>query len=499
MAKSRNLLFILFLSVFIDLIGYGIVIPLLPFYAKSFGASASTVTLLFSVYSLASFVTTIFAGSISDRVGRRPLLLLSLAGSGIAYLWFALANSIITLFLARALAGAMSYSIVIAQAYVGDITTPENRSKGMGVMGAALGLGLTLGPALSGILVGLSGDNLNLRLPLLTAAILSFVALILAWQMLPESQPRTDLSRKSQKFPRKTSSLSDFLLPIKQNPIIGFLISLAFFLRFGLFLVQAIFALWLGEIWGWNAQQAGYAFLLIGLVMAITQGNLLGPIVKKLGDVNVFLLGLSSIVVAFVSIPLAEHLFLLLLALALVSFGDSLFRPSLNSLLSQAAGAKYQGTVLGTTQSFIALAGIAGPFTSGLLFEHINPAAPFITGALLFGIQFILAWIWLRRSNLSNAMSQRRQRKLQRLFQMLDNNGNGVIEPQDFERTVASLAQMRGWLPESPEYQLMASSWLGFGQRLMELADANGDGKIELHEWLDYVGKRFDHSLADAF
>ncbi|NES25751.1 MAG: hypothetical protein F6K41_44375 [Symploca sp. SIO3E6] len=118
---------------------------------------------------------------------------------------------------------------------------------------------------------------------------------------------------------------------------------------------------------------------------------------------------------------------------------------------------------------------------------------------MLFGIQIVLAWIWLRRSDLSNAMSQRRKRKLQRLFQMLDNNGNGVIEPEDFERTVVSLAQMRGWSAESQEYQLMASSWLGFGERLMELADANGDGKIELHEWLDYLGKRFDHGLADAF
>lgn len=422
-----------------------------------------------------------------------------MAGSGIAYLWFALANSLITLFLARALAGAMSYSIVIAQAYVGDITTPENRSKGMGILGAALGLGLTLGPALSGILVGLGGDNPNLRLPLLTAAMLSFVALLLAGKMLPESQPISEPSRNSQKPLRKTSSLSNLWLPIKKNPIIAFLISLAFFLRFGLFIIQAIFALWLGEIWGWSAQQAGYAFLLIGLVMAITQGNLIGPIVKKLGEVNTFLLGLCSTVVAFVSFPLAEHLSLLLCALVLVSFGDSLFRPSLNSLLSQAAGAKYQGTVLGTTQSFIALAGIAGPFTSGLLFENINPAAPFITSALIFGTQLILAWILLRRSDLSNAMSKRRQRKLQRLFQMLDHDGNGAIEPQDFEQTVASLADIRGWSKQSPEYQLMATSWLGFGERLLELADANGDGKIEFSEWLDYLGKRFDHGLADAF
>ena len=498
MVKSRNTIFVLSLSVFANLIGFGIVIPLLPFYAQSFGASASTITLLFSVYALASFVTTLFLGSLSDRVGRRSLLLLSLAGSAIAYLWFALANSLITLFLARSLAGAMSYNVVIAQAYIADITTPENRSKGMGILGAALGLGFTLGPALSGILVGLGGDNPNLRLPLLTAALFSFVALLLAWKMLPESKPKSASSNHSQKTQSKTSS-SNLWLVLKQNPIIAFLISLGFFLRFGLFITQTILALWLNDIWGWSAEHTGYTFLLLGLVMVVTQGSLIEPIVRALGEVNMLLLGIGVTVVALISLPLVQHLYLLLFAFVLLSFGDSLCRPPLSSLLSQAAGTKYQGTILGAAQSLTPLGAIAGPMLSGLLFEYINPAAPFIASAFLFGTQLLLAWIWLRRSDLSNAMSQRRQRKLQRLFQMLDNNGNGVIEPQDFERTVASLAEMRGWSPESQEYQLMASSWLGFGQRLMELADANGDGKIELHEWLDYLGKRFDHGLADAF
>ncbi|NEP77359.1 MAG: MFS transporter [Okeania sp. SIO3B3] len=499
MVKPGKILFILFLSVFIDLIGLGIVIPLLPFYAKSFGASASTVTLLFSAYAVAQFVATLIVGNLSDRMGRRPLLLLSLVGSGISYLWFGLANSITALFLARGLAGAMSYSIVVAQAYVGDITTPENRSKGMGVLGAALGLGFTFGPALSGILVGLGGDNPNLRLPLITAAILSFLAFLLAWKMLPESQPKPESSSNTvDTTSKKTPTLSIWSL-LKQNPLIAFLISLGFFLRFGIFIIQAILALWLNEIWGWSAENTGYIFLLIGLVAAVTQGSLIGLVVKKLGEVNTLMLGLAVTIVAFISFPLARDLYILLLAVVLLSFGNSLFRPSLSSLLSQSAGTKYQGTVLGAAESFIALAGILGPFSSGLLFENISPGAPFIASALLFGTQFILAWVWLRKSNLSNTMSKRRQRKLQRLFQMLDYDGNGTIEPEDFEKTVVSLADIRGWSKQSQEYQLMVSSWLGFGERLIQLADANGDGKIELHEWLDYVGKRFDHSLADAF
>ncbi|NEO42036.1 MAG: MFS transporter [Moorea sp. SIOASIH] len=498
MAKSSNTLFVISLSAFTNLIGFGIVIPLLPFYAKSFGASASTITLLFSVYALASFVTTLFLGSLSDRVGRRPLLLLSLAGSAIAYLWFALANSLITLFLARALAGAMSYSIVIAQAYVGDITTPENRSKGMGILGAALGLGFTLGPALSGVLVGLGGDNPNLRLPLFIAALFSFAAFLLAWKFLPVSQSKSAPSSHSKK-PQSKAETFNLWLVIKENPIIAFLISLGFFLRFGLFITQTILALWLNEIWGWSAEHTGYAFLLLGLVTVVTQGILIGRIVKTLGEVNMLILGLGITVVAFVSFPLAKHLYVLLFTLVLLGFGDSLFRPSLGSLLSQAAGTKYQGSVLGAAQSLTPLGAIAGPFVSGLLFEYVNPGAPFIASALLFGSQIVLAWIWLRGSNLSNAMSQRRQRKLKRLFQMLDYDGNGAIEPQDFETTVASLAEIRGWSKQSQEYQLMASSWLGFGQRLLELADANGDGKIELHEWLDYLAKRFDHGFADAF
>lgn len=499
MAKTKNTLLVLSLSVFSNLIGFGIVIPLLPFYAKSFGASTTTVTLLFSSYALASFITTLFLGSLSDRVGRRPLMLLSLAGTSVAYLWFGLANSLVVLFLARGLAGAMNYSIVISQAYVGDITTPENRSKSMGILGAAVGLGFTLGPAFSGILVGLGGDNPNLRLPLIIAAMLSFVAFLLAWKMLPESQPRSGSSSSTVKtIPQKPPTQSSWSR-IKQNPLIAFLINLTFFLRFGLFVTQAILALWLDKVWGWGAQRTGYVFLLIGLVMVVTQGILIGPIVKKLGEVNTLILGIGATVVALICFPLAGYIYLLVFAVILLSFGDSLCRPSLSSLLSQSAGTKYQGTVLGAAQSFIALAAILGPFSSGLLFENINPAAPFITSALLLGIQFVIAWLWLRKSNLSNTISQRRQRKLQRLFQMLDYNGNGNIEPEDFAKTVASIAEIRGWPKQSQEYQLMASSWIGFGERLLELADTNRDGKIELHEWLDYVGKRFDHGLADAF
>ena len=224
MDKSGKMLFALFLSVLIDFIGFGIVFPLLPFYAKSFGASASTITLLFSIYALAQFVTTLLVGSLSDRMGRRLLLLLSLAGSGVAYLWFGLANSLLELFLARGLAGAMSYSIVVAQAYIGDVTTPENRSKGMGIIGAALGLGFTLGPALSGILVGLGGESPNLRLPLLTAAILSSIAFLLAWKLLPESHPKSHSSSNVKKSFSKLSSTSSIWLLVRQSPLIAFLI-----------------------------------------------------------------------------------------------------------------------------------------------------------------------------------------------------------------------------------------------------------------------------------
>ncbi len=403
MTQSKRAFLILFLSIFIDLIGFGIVLPLLPFYAQSFGASASTVTMLFSIYSLAGFVANPFWGRLSDRIGRRPLLLLSLAGSGIAYFWFSLATSLITLFLARALAGIMSCSIVIAQAYIGDITTPENRSKGMGVIGAAFGLGFILGPALAGILVGV-GDEPNLRLPLFAAAATSGIALILAWFLLPESSSVVSVSGESQAEtdPQSPEPLQEISPPIssviRDNPVIAILMGLSFLLPFGLLGANTILALWLGQAWEWGAQQVGYLFVLVGVMASIVQGGLIGPLVKRLGERRVLLVGLGSASLGLIALPQTHQILTLILAVITYNVGESLCRPSLSGLLSQSVSGQQQGQFLGMAQSAGALAAVTGPLVAGLLFEHIHPAAPFLMSAVLMVAQGILVWGGLRKS-----------------------------------------------------------------------------------------------------
>lgn len=411
---ANNTLLVLFLSIVIDLIGLGLVLPLLPFYGQSFGASTSTITLLFSVYALVNFVTTPFWGNLSDRIGRRPLLLLSLAGSGVAYMWFGFTHSLMVLFLARALAGAMGYSMVIAQAYVSDITTPENRSQGMGILGAAFGLGFTLGPALSGVLVGLGGDEPNLRLPLFVAAGLSFMAFLWAWYMLPESKPRGAWRDRSPADPGRHSLTARIAKPwqiLKQNSVATFMISLSFWLRFGWFGSQTILALWLNHVWHWEAQHVGYVFLLLGFVAVVVQGGLVGPVTRQLGEINMLFLGLSFTVLAFICFLVAGNLYVLLLSLVLLSAGESFCRPALSSVLSQVIDQEYQGTVLGMAQSSMALASILAPVTAGVLFEHISPAMPFIGSACLVGTQLIVALIYFKRTGLSDSLYRQHQQR----------------------------------------------------------------------------------------
>ncbi len=402
MVKSKNTLLILFLSIFIDLIGFGIVIPLLPLYAKSFGASASTITLLFSAYCLASFIASPFWGIWSDRMGRRPLLLLSLAGSGVAYIGFALANSLFWLFVTRILAGVMGCTMVVAQAYVGDITTPENRSKGMGILGVAYGLGFTLGPALSSFLVGIGGSETNFRLPLLGAGGLSFLAFIFAWLQLPESRPSHPGDMTAEKFHTpKTQRLGNPWALLKKSPLLFFFIGLTFLLTFGVSGVQSILVLWLSEVWQLGAVHVGYVFLLMGLMTAFTQGRLVGVLVKRRGEMNVLLAGFGIAGLAILSFPLSSSLPLLIGSLIGMSLGLSFCQPTLKSLLSQAAGAEIQGAAAGMSQAARSIASITAPVVSGLLFEYINPGAPMIlAGSLILG-QMVLSWIGLSRSPLS--------------------------------------------------------------------------------------------------
>src|SRR5579872_3569879 len=253
---------VLFLIVFIDLVGFGLVIPLLPFYAARFGASPEAVTILLTVYSLVSMVTAPLWGRLSDRIGRRPVLLVSMLVFALAYLWLGFASRLWMLYAARALAGACAGNIAAAQAYIADVTTPENRARGMGMIGAAFGLGFIIGPALGGAVAGHDIAGADMRTPALIACGLSLTAFLGVLVFLKESLP-AGLMRRPRK--NRITALRDALgrKALARLLLVFFLAILAFG---GM---EAVFALWAMAQFGWGPAQIGYLFTYIGVLSAV--------------------------------------------------------------------------------------------------------------------------------------------------------------------------------------------------------------------------------------
>ena len=384
--KSNRLILVLFLTVFIDVIGIGIIIPLLPFYAKHFGASPATITLLFSCFSLMQFLFSPFWGSLSDRMGRRPILLISIAGSCLSYLWCGLANSLWMLFASRLLAGFMGGTIVTAQAYISDITTPDNRAKGMGMIGASFGLGFTLGPAIGGLLAGSNTEQVNYQLPLLAASGLSLLAFIFAFFTLPKLNQQT--SEKPIKTIPVLKRLSGLIETLK-SPLINVLIGVFFLIGLGLVGVQTILALWLESQFVWGPLQVGYLLMFCGVLATILQAQMIGILNKRFGEVNLLVAGLIILGMGLFLMPFSTSLILLLGAMSCLTIGESLSKTATRSLLSQLAEPHETGKILGIAQSASSLGTIAGPSLAGFAFVVIGQNSPFFNAAFLILIAII--------------------------------------------------------------------------------------------------------------
>ncbi|MGK7874981.1 MAG: MFS transporter [Xenococcaceae cyanobacterium] len=385
--KSNRLMLVLFLTVFIDVIGIGIIIPLLPFYAKHFGASPAIITLLFSCFSLMQFLFSPFWGSLSDHMGRRPILLLSIGGSCLSYLWCGLANSLWMLFASRLLAGFMGGTIVTAQAYISDITTPDNRAKGMGMIGASFGLGFTLGPAIGGLLAGSYTEQVNYQLPLLAASGLSLLGFIFAFFTLPKSNQQT--SEKPIKTIAGSKRLSGLIETLK-SPLINVLIGVFFLIGLGLVGVQTILALWLESQFVWGPQQVGYLLMFCGVLATILQAQMIGILNKRFGEVNLLVAGLILLGMGLFLIPFSTSLILLLGAMSCLTIGDCLSKTATRSLLSQLAEPYETGKILGMAQSASSLGTIAGPIFAGFAFVVIGKNSPFFNAAFLILIATII-------------------------------------------------------------------------------------------------------------
>jgi MFS transporter, DHA1 family, tetracycline resistance protein len=380
-----NAMPVLFLIVVIDLIGFGLVIPLLPFYAERFSASPQEVTTLMAVFSLMSMLTAPLWGRLSDRVGRRPVLMISMAAAALAYLWMGFASALWMLFAARALAGACAGNIAAAQAYVADVTTPENRAKGMGLIGAAFGLGFIIGPALGGVVAGNHLATADLRSPGLIACGLSVTALIGVVLLLRESLPAGATGRLRR---GRISALRDAL----GRKVLARLLAIFFLTILAFAGMEATFALWAMAQFGWGPAQCGYLFTYVGLLSAVMQGGLIGRLTARFGEERLLIVGLGAIATGLLILPLSRDLPLLLLATTGLSLGMGAMQPSLNSLISRRAGAGEQGEVLGVAQSVGSLSRVLGPLLAGALFAGFGRASPYFCGMVLVAVAAVIAW-----------------------------------------------------------------------------------------------------------
>ncbi len=386
--NNNKAIFVLFLTVFIDLLGFGIILPILPLYAEQFGAKPHEATLLVAIYSLMQFLFAPLWGRFSDRYGRRPILLFTLLGSVIAYTGLGFANSLWILFIARGLAGIMAGNIATAQAYIADITTPTNRARGMGMIGAAFGLGFILGPAIGGLLVGSDPNNANFHLPSLFAAGLSLLALFCALMLLPESL-NSETKAKIQAHRYRQRRLN--LLQLSQRPQFCMLAGIYFFVTFAVAAMDSTLALWSKQQLNWGPQQTSYLFAFMGIVSTIIQGGLIGFLKKQLGEIKLLTWGILGLGLGLLLIGFSQSLILLLVATAFVAGGISVSQPILNSLISQITAAEEQGQILGIASSCSALARIVGPIWAGVSFMKFGIDAPFLSGSLVMLVALTLS------------------------------------------------------------------------------------------------------------
>lgn len=385
--KSRNVaLLTLLLTVFIDMVGFGIIIPFMPFWAEKFGASPLEVTLLFSTYSTMAFLFSFFWGAVSDRYGRKPVLLLSLFGSVVSFIVIGFAESLWVLFVARAFGGLFGANIPVAQAFVADVTDPEDRAKGMGLMGAAFGLGFIVGPALGGLLAGPDPANPDFRTPFFVAAGVAALALVVGAIFLKEPE-----RHRESTVPATMRARFRGYRDVIAHPVITISILVLVGLSFVMAGMESTFALFAERVLQWGPREMGYYFAYIGVLLVAIQGGLVGRVSKSIGEARTVPIATGCMVIGIGMLPWSDTTFLLCLAGIFIALGYGLGSPSLNSLISRNAPDDVQGAILGASQSTQSLCRILGPVTAGFLFEMFGRDMPYHVGAAILVLALILA------------------------------------------------------------------------------------------------------------
>ncbi len=380
---KKSPLVVIFFTVFLDLLGFGLIIPVLPVFAKDLGAGNIEIGMIAGIYSLMNFLVAPLWGSLSDRYGRRPIIMMSIAITASAYLLFGFTTSIILLFISRMMSGVGAANLSVAQAYISDVSSSENRAKSMGLIGAAFGLGFIFGPLVGGMVKSAYGIG---ALGVLACS-LSSINWVMAYFMLPETIKAKNKNRKLRLI-----SFKDLFEVLQRESISSlFFINFIYITAFSMMQITSVL-LW-KEKYGLDEKHIGYIFAFIGIVSTTVQGGLIGWLTKTFGEQKILTVGLISMIIGLFIIPYAPLGIWFYpiqgISMFLLAFGSGCATPSSNSLLSKLAHENEQGKVLGMNMSFSALSRVVGPLLGGLCYD-IHQALPFIAGSILMMGCFVL-------------------------------------------------------------------------------------------------------------
>jgi DHA1 family tetracycline resistance protein-like MFS transporter len=375
---------ILFVTVLVDMVGFGIVLPLLPFYAEEFGASPLEVTLLIASFSAMQFIAVPIWGRVSDRLGRRPFIIAGLFASAASYLIFGLAGSLLMLFVSRITAGAAGGTISVAQAYVADTTGPDDRAHGMGMLGAASGLGVLIGPAIGGYFSGF-----GYAVPGFIAAALCAVNGIAAVFFLPESRPRA-VERDPGTDASQADTVRSWFGTLFRYPF-ALILAVYFFSIMSFTAMTSVLALFAERAHAMDAMDMGIVFATAGGTTVVVRGLIVGWLARRFGERRIVQAGTVVLSASLLAIPLVPSPGLMFLLVPFWALATGLTFPSLASLVSQETDTDSQGAMLGGQQVVGGIARVLGPIWAGALFEQIGIGSPFLLGAGLVALAAVLA------------------------------------------------------------------------------------------------------------
>ena len=392
---SRSALGVLFAVVFINLVGFGLVVPLLPFFALSLDASAWQITLMFSAYSLGQFFAEPFWGRLSDRIGRKPVLLVTLVANAVGYLALAFVPNIWLAIAVRLFTGLGAGNISTVQGYIADVTPPEQRAGRMGMIGAAFGLGFIVGPGLGGLLTQPQMGHLGYQLPIFVAAALAALAAVGVIVFLRESRAKADPAAPR---PRFLAGLHD----ARANPVVSRVLMVTLVYMAGFSAMESVFGLWAEDRYAWDAREVGLSFMVVGIVSALNQGVFAGRLARRFGEARVLATGMllfgASLVAQVVApvawfpavsldfgawtLPVVQG-WIIPVIMALGACGMSLAMPNISALISRSTPPDRQGAMLGLNMASGSVARIFGPVIAGFLYSAFGHDWPFLVGAAL--------------------------------------------------------------------------------------------------------------------